>query len=147
MILEIAAVAGFERQMRIGTLEITAALALVAALAARLPARAAAEIGRVTPVRLRLEIRERGERRSYEGRPPLELGRDKRTEIVLRDPEVSRRHARFESQDGVVFVEDLKSSNGTFLNGRRIMEAIEVRQGDEIDVGSTRILVSSVRPG
>jgi pSer/pThr/pTyr-binding forkhead associated (FHA) protein len=147
VIYEIAAAADFERQMRIGSLEITAALALVAVLTARLPARTVAEIGRVTPVRLRLEILERGERRSYEGRPPLELGRDKRTEIVLRDPEVSRRHARFQSQDGVVYVEDLKSSNGTFLNGRRVTEAIEVRQGDEIDVGATRILVGSVRPG
>ncbi|HVR45492.1 MAG TPA: FHA domain-containing protein [Candidatus Binatia bacterium] len=146
MTFEIAA-ADFERQMRMGSLEITAALALVAALTARLPARTAAEIGLVTPVRLRLEILERGANRSFDGRPPLELGRDKGTEIVLRDPEVSRRHARFESQDGVVFVNDLKSSNGTFLNGRRVTEAIEVRPGDEIDVGTTRILVRSVRPG
>ncbi|HEY6325082.1 MAG TPA: FHA domain-containing protein [Candidatus Cybelea sp.] len=145
--VEIAAAVDFERQMRIGSLEITAALALVAVLTARLPARSAAEIGRVTPVRLRLEILERGANRSFEGRPPLELGRDKGTEIVLRDPEVSRRHARFESQEGVVFVEDLKSSNGTFLNGRRVTDAIEVRPGDEIDVGATRILVKSVRPG
>lgn len=146
MTFAIAAV-DFERQMRIGSLEITAALALVAALTARLPARTAAEIGRVTPVRLRLEILEHGANRAFDGRPPLELGRDKGTEIVLRDPEVSRRHARFESQDGVVFVNDLNSSNGTFLNGRRVTEAIEVRPGDEIDVGTTRILVRSVRPG
>jgi pSer/pThr/pTyr-binding forkhead associated (FHA) protein len=145
--LVIAAAVDFERQMRIGTLEITAALAIVAALTARLPARTAAEIGRVTPVRLRLEILERGANRPFEGRPPLELGRDKGTEIVLSDPEVSRRHARFESQDGVVFVEDLKSSNGTYLNGRRVTEAIEVRPGDEIDVGATRLVIRSVRPG
>jgi len=147
VIAEIAAAVDFERQMRIGSLEITAALALVAVLSARLPARTAAEIGRMTPVRLGLEILERGVKRSFEGRPPLEIGRDRGTEIVLRDPEVSRRHARFESQDGVVFVEDRKSSNGTFLNGRRVTEAIEVRQGDEIDVGATRIFVRTVRPG
>jgi pSer/pThr/pTyr-binding forkhead associated (FHA) protein len=145
--LVIAAAVDFERQMRIGSLEITAALALVAVLTARLPARSAVEIGRVTPVRLRLEILERGANRSFEGRPPLELGRDKGTEIALRDPEVSRRHARFESQDGIVFVEDLKSRNGTFINGRRVTDAIEVRPGDEIDVGATRLLVKSVRPG
>jgi pSer/pThr/pTyr-binding forkhead associated (FHA) protein len=144
---EIATAIDFERQMRIGSLEITAALAIVAVLTTRLPARTAAEIGRVTPVRLALEILERGANRSYEGRPPFELGRDKGTEIVLRDPEVSRRHARFASQDGVVFVEDLESSNGTFLNGRRVTDAIEVRAGDEIDVGTTRIAVKSVRPG
>ncbi len=147
MTLLIAAAADFERQMRFGSLEITAALALVALLTARLPARAAAEIGRVTPVRLRLEILERGANRSFEGRPPLEVGRDKGTEIVLRDPEVSRRHARFESHDGTVFVGDLQSSNGTFLNGRRVTDAIEIRPGDEVDVGATRIVVKSVRPG
>jgi len=145
MIFEIAA-ADFDRQMRIGSLEITAALALVAVLTARPPARAAAEIGRVTPTRVRLEIRERGGRRTYEGLPPLQLGRDKAMDIVLSDPEVSRRHARFESRDGVVYVDDIKSSNGTFLNGRRVTEAIEVRAGDEIDVGTTRIVVRSVRP-
>ncbi|HEV3195572.1 MAG: FHA domain-containing protein [Candidatus Cybelea sp.] len=145
--IEIGAVVGFERQMRIGSLEVTAALALVALLAARPRVRTAAEIGRVTPMQLDLDVRERGASRSFRGRPPLELGRDKGAEIVLHDPEVSRRHARFESHEGFVYLEDLKSSNGTFLNGRRITEAIEIRQGDEIDVGTTRILVTSVRPG
>jgi pSer/pThr/pTyr-binding forkhead associated (FHA) protein len=145
-VIEIGAAVGFERQMRIGSLEVTAALALVALLAARPRVRTAAEIGRVTPMQLDLEIRERGASRSFRGRPPLELGRDKGAEIVLHDPEVSRRHARFESHEGFVYVEDLKSSNGTFLNGRRITEAIEIRQGDEIDLGTTRVLVTSVRP-
>jgi pSer/pThr/pTyr-binding forkhead associated (FHA) protein len=146
-VIEIGAVFGFERQMRIGSLEVTAALALVALLAARPRVRTAAEIGRVTPMQLDLDIRERGASRSFRGRPPLELGRDKGAEIVLHDPEVSRRHARFESHEGFAYVEDLKSSNGTFLNGRRITEAIEIRQGDEIDVGTTRIRVTSVRSG
>jgi pSer/pThr/pTyr-binding forkhead associated (FHA) protein len=147
MIAEIGAAVAFDRQMRIGSLEITAALAVVALLAARPRFRAAAEIGRVTPMQLRLEIVERGAARAYQGRPPLDLGRDKGADIVLNDAEVSRRHARFESHEGVVYVNDLKSSNGTFLNGRRVTDAIEIRAGDEIDVGTTRLRVSSVRPG
>jgi pSer/pThr/pTyr-binding forkhead associated (FHA) protein len=75
------------------------------------------------------------------------VGRDKAAELVLRDPEVSRRHAHFESQQGVVYVNDLKSRNGTFLNGRRVAEAIEIRSGDEIDVGTTRLVVTGVRAG
>jgi pSer/pThr/pTyr-binding forkhead associated (FHA) protein len=141
----VAAFPGFEKQMHIASLEITAALALVAFLAARPRIRTTAEIGRVTPVEMELEISKRGARRSYSGRPPFELGRDKRMDLVLLDPEVSRRHARFESHDGVAYVEDLGSSNGTFLNGRRVTEAVEVREGDEIDVGTTRIVVHSVR--
>ena len=135
----------FERQMRIGSLEVTVALAIVAVLAARPRIRAAAEIGRVTPVQLDLEILERGNHRSYCGRPPLELGRDKQADVILTDPEVSRRQVRFESHEGFVYLEDLGSRNGSFLNGRRVSEAIEIRRGDEIDVGATRIVVRAIR--
>jgi pSer/pThr/pTyr-binding forkhead associated (FHA) protein len=136
----------FEAQMRIGSLEITAALLAVAIVAARPRVRATAEIGRLQPMRLTLEVIEFQQSRTYEGRPPFEVGRGRELDLVLRDPEVSRRHACFESQNGIVFVNDLHSSNGTFLNGRRVSEAIEVRQGDAIDAGTTRILVKSIRP-
>ena len=65
---------------------------------------------------------------------------------MLRDPQISRRHARFESQNGIVYVDDLHSSNGTFLNGRRVTEAIEIREGDTVDAGTTRMFVKSIRP-
>jgi pSer/pThr/pTyr-binding forkhead associated (FHA) protein len=97
-------------------------------------------------MQLRLDVIERRGRRVEEIRPPGEVGRTKASAVALNDPEVSRRHARFSSHDGLVYVEDCKSRNGTFLNGRRISEAIEVREGDEIDVGTTRLLVRSVRP-
>ncbi|HVN68104.1 MAG TPA: FHA domain-containing protein [Candidatus Binatia bacterium] len=142
-----AVAADFERQMRIGTLEITGALAVVALLAARPRVRAAAEIGPLTPMLVDLEILERGAQRTHRARPPFELGRDRSAEIVLRDPEVSRRHARFETHQGVVYIDDLHSSNGTFLNGRGVTEAIEIRAGDEIDVGTTRLRVNAVKPG
>ena len=135
----------FARQMRIGSLEITAALAIVALLAAPPRVRAAAEIGALSPVQLDLEVLERGAHQTLRVRPPFEVGRERAVDVVLHDPEVSRRHARFESQQGIVYVDDLKSSNGTFLNGRRVTEAIEIRGGDEIDVGSTRIVVTEVR--
>jgi hypothetical protein len=146
MIWLFAVAPGFERAMRIGTLEITAALALVALVAARPRIRAAADIGALVPMRVDLEIFEHTERRSKHVRAPFEVGRAPDAEVVLRDPEVSRRHARFESYNGVVYVEDLQSSNGTFLNGMRVTEAIEVRAGDEVDVGTTRIILTSVRP-
>ncbi|HET6276424.1 MAG TPA: FHA domain-containing protein [Candidatus Cybelea sp.] len=140
------AVSDFPRDMRIGTLEITAVLLLVAVFAGRPRIRAAADVGVLTPIRVDLEIFEVGARRQAELRTPFELGRSSETAVVLRDPEVSRRHVRFDGQNGIVYVEDLKSRNGTFLNGRRIAEAIEIRQGDEIDVGTTRLVVTAVRP-
>ena len=136
----------FDAQMRIGTLEITAALLLVAIASARPRVRAAAEIGRMQPMRVVLEVQELNSRRPYEGRPPFDLGRGRELDLVLGDPEVSRRHARFESQNGIVYVEDLHSRNGTFLNGRRVAEAIEIREGDAVDAGTTRLLVKSIRP-
>ena len=136
----------FQAHMRVGTLEMTAALLLVAIVAVRPRVRAAAEIGGMQPMRVALEVVEFEQRRSFEGRPPFEIGRGRELDLVLRDPEVSRRHARFESQNGVVYVEDLHSRNGTFLNGRRVLEAIEVRDGDAVDVGTTRLLVQSIRP-
>lgn len=139
------AIAGFAAEMRIGSLEITVALAAVAVLASRPRVRAAAEIGSLRPMQVDLDIIERGGSRRHCVRPPVEIGRSNDAGVALRDPEVSRRHARLSSYEGVVYVEDLGSRNGTFLNGRRITEAIEVREGDEIDVGTTRIAVTSVR--
>ncbi|MEO6834341.1 MAG: FHA domain-containing protein [Candidatus Tumulicola sp.] len=136
----------FDAHMRIGSLEVTAALFAVAVVAARPRVRAAAEIGRLMPMRVSLEVHDVSASRPYEGRPPFEVGRGRELDVVLRDPEVSRRHARFESRNGVVYVDDLRSRNGTFLNGRRVTEAIEVREGDAIDVGTTRMVVKSVRP-
>jgi pSer/pThr/pTyr-binding forkhead associated (FHA) protein len=140
-------IGGFTTQMRIGSLEITAALAVVAVLAARPRVRAAVEIGSLTPMQVGLEIVERSGRRPHHVRPPVEIGRAKDAGVSLPDQEVSREHARLSSHDGVVYVEDLRSRNGTFLNGRRVTEAIEVREGDDIDVGTTRIVVTSVRAG
>lgn len=141
----IAASVEFVRAMRLGTIEITVALAFVAAFAARPRIRTAADVGALMPIHVDLQVVERGSPRTVQLRTPFELGRSREAEVFLRDPEVSRRHARFEGQNGVVYVEDLKSSNGTFLNGRRVGEAIEVRQGDEIDVGTTRLVVTAVR--
>ncbi|HEY5426604.1 MAG TPA: FHA domain-containing protein, partial [Candidatus Tumulicola sp.] len=97
----------FDAHMRIGSLEITAALLAVAVVAARPRVRAAAEIGRLMPMAVSLEF----SGRAYDGRPPFEVGRGRELDLALPDPEVSRRHVRFESRNGVVYVDDLKSRN------------------------------------
>lgn len=61
------------------------------------------------------------------------------TDLVVEDPEVSRRHAVLRSSDGSVIVEDLDSTNGTFVNGERIRSPIAVGPGDEIRVGRTTL--------
>jgi pSer/pThr/pTyr-binding forkhead associated (FHA) protein len=131
---------------RIGTLEVVAVLFAVAIVAARPRVRAAEDIGLLTPVQTEIRVVEFGNERRFEGTAPLVIGRDRSVELVLGDQEVSRRHARLETQNGTVFVRDLGSSNGTFLNGRRLTHAIELREGDEVDVGTTRLVVERLRP-
>jgi len=65
---------------------------------------------------------------------PTTIGRDPANDIVLEDTTVSRRHAQIERQDGDVVLTDLGSSNGTFVNGRRVQQA-PLRPGDEVVIG------------
>jgi pSer/pThr/pTyr-binding forkhead associated (FHA) protein len=131
---------------RVGSIEMVLALLAVAIFAARPRMRDAQEAGLLYPVTATLRIFELGEERTFEGTCPLTIGRDSALQLVLRDPETSRLHARLESQKGTVFLRDLESSNGTFLNGRKLESTIELREGDEVDVGTTRIVVESLRP-
>ncbi|HEX2032113.1 MAG TPA: FHA domain-containing protein, partial [Actinomycetota bacterium] len=61
--------------------------------------------------------------------------------IMLSDAEVSRRHAVVRPVEGGLQVEDLGSTNGTWLNGRRIAEPTVARHGDVIRVGRTQFEV------
>jgi Inner membrane component of T3SS, cytoplasmic domain len=58
-------------------------------------------------------------------------------DLVVEDPEVSRRHAVLRPSGGSVVVEDLDSTNGTFVNGERIRTPITVGPGDQVRVGRT----------
>jgi hypothetical protein len=64
-------------------------------------------------------------------------------DLVLEDPEVSRRHAVLRRSGESVIVEDLSSTNGTFVNGERIRSPRTVRPGDELRVGRTTLEVES----
>ncbi len=66
---------------------------------------------------------------------PVYVGKIKgESDVILDSPTVSRRHARLECRDGVCYVKDLNSRNGTFCNGRRLrpQEQCRFEQGDEI---------------
>jgi pSer/pThr/pTyr-binding forkhead associated (FHA) protein len=73
---------------------------------------------------------------------PFMLGRHNDCDYRLYHPMVSRRHCRFTEADGAVVVHDLRSLNGTYLNGRRVEEREVVRDGDEINVGCLSYRVS-----
>ena len=69
------------------------------------------------------------------------LGRDDTADIVLEDPsgELSRRHARVGLSNGVAVVEDLSSTNGTFLNGERVSGSRPLHTGDQIRIGQNAL--------
>jgi len=60
-------------------------------------------------------------------------------DLVLEDPEVSRRHAVLRRSGESVVIEDLDSTNGTFVEGERIRKPITVGPGDQVRVGRTTL--------
>jgi hypothetical protein len=64
-------------------------------------------------------------------------------DLVVEDPEVSRRHAVLRRSGGSVVVEDLDSTNGTFVNGERIRTPMSVGPGDQVRVGRTTLEIES----
>jgi two-component system cell cycle response regulator len=78
----------------------------------------------------------------------LTLGRDRRcSQFTLNDPSLSRRHARVHAlADGRVLIEDLGSTNGTRVNGRRIDSAVALQHGDMVHVGSLHLRYEHLSP-
>ena len=69
---------------------------------------------------------------------PLLIGRGMETHLRLRDQQVSRRHLKITNKLGEVRLEDLDSSNGSFVNGERV-RSHELKPGDKIQVGESLI--------
>jgi pSer/pThr/pTyr-binding forkhead associated (FHA) protein len=63
--------------------------------------------------------------------------------IHLADGRLSREHARIEFRGGSFWITDLASQNGTIVNGRLLSEAHQLREGDTIDIGTSRLMVVS----
>jgi adenylate cyclase len=69
------------------------------------------------------------------------LGRSKDNNVVFTSPKVSRRHALVHAQGGSEFsLVDLGSSNGTHLNGRRVVQPIPLKSGDTIQIGEQSLV-------
>jgi pSer/pThr/pTyr-binding forkhead associated (FHA) protein len=67
----------------------------------------------------------------------LIIGRAEKCGLVLDDTYVSQVHARIFARDDSVMVEDLGSTNGTYLNRRRITAPAELQRGDRVKIGKT----------
>lgn len=81
----------------------------------------------------------------------LTIGRDSSNEIAVNDAEVSRRHARLTFQGGKYVLEDMGSTNGTFVNGQRLTGPRVLKSGEVISLGEQIVFVyeavNSADPG
>lgn len=75
------------------------------------------------------------------------IGRVKGNDVVLPKTNVSKRHSRIVVKDGKIILIDLKSTNGTFINGRKIAAPHVMQEGDKIFIGDFTIEVREVAGG
>ncbi len=74
------------------------------------------------------------------------IGRDPGADIILSTAVVSRRHARITRQGEDYIIEDLGSSNGTFVNNRKLDQPYALKSGDQISLGQTTRLIYEISP-
>jgi hypothetical protein len=125
----------FFRVLRAVWAELTARPVLVAAPAAPSSPRVAA----AAKAQLRLKVVEGDTKgKAYDLGDELTVGRAAGCQVALADDTfVSQLHARLFRKDGRYFVEDLGSTNGTFLNRKQVSAPVALRRGDRLQVGKT----------
>src|SRR3990170_105364 len=78
-------------------------------------------------------------------RPELVLGRGEGSDLLLADQGLSRRHCRLVRDGGQLYIEDLESSNGTFVDGQQVSGRIPLAEGARIHLGRHTVLSLSRR--
>ncbi len=93
------------------------------------------------------EVRPDGTERDIEvDGSALTIGRGSDNDLVVHDSRVSRHHARLQARRGTLVFTDLRSTNGSRVNGVRVAEVV-LGEGDRIELGDTVLVVESVSPG
>jgi ABC-type multidrug transport system ATPase subunit/pSer/pThr/pTyr-binding forkhead associated (FHA) protein len=73
-------------------------------------------------------------------RPEIVIGRDAGADLQIDSPGISRKHARITQEGNLYTLEDLNSTNGTFLNGELLTQPARLRNGDQVGLGQTVLL-------
>jgi hypothetical protein len=71
----------------------------------------------------------------------LIIGRDSSNSVAINDAEISRKHSRLSFQGGKYVLEDLGSTNGTFVNGQRLTGPVVLKPGDVVSLGEQIVLM------
>jgi len=105
--------------------------ASIGLMAAEAPARRAAPVSATGPMSFL----------NLKGMESIAIGRASDNRIVLDHPQVSRHHALIERMGTRYRIRDLKSSNGVFLNGKRVEREAWLKEGDEIRIGPIKLVL------
>lgn len=83
--------------------------------------------------------------KSFAVQTELVVGRSTSSDLFVPDRRLSRRHARFYARQGRLYVEDLQSHNGTYVNGKRVTQ-MQLFGGDVVRVGTTQFEITPEGP-
>lgn len=89
----------------------------------------------------RLALESGGERREIRVAGSVTVGRSQSAGVYLDDKTLSREHTKFYVENGKLFVRDLDSKNGTYLNGSLIKNTQPLRPGDRVKIGAATFTV------
>lgn len=92
-------------------------------------------------IKIRIKEKGGGEQVLTFDRDTVNIGRARGNDIVLPRPNISKRHARIMVMEGEMYVIDLKSTNGTYVNGDRISAPVKVSDQDKIFMGDFMLKV------
>jgi hypothetical protein len=81
--------------------------------------------------------------RAYPLGEEITLGRAAGCQVTIDDTYASQLHARVFLRDGQVYVEDLGSTNGTYLNRRKVTGPMHLQRGDKLQIGNTVLELGS----
>lgn len=74
------------------------------------------------------------------------IGRAEDSDIVINNPYLSSKHAIITKQGRKITIQDLNSTNGTFVNGKKIKRPFTLKENDEISLGSVKFLFIRRKP-
>ncbi len=77
-------------------------------------------------------------------KPSYVIGREAGNDLVIEDPQVSRRHAQLTQQGNSYLIEDIGSTNGTYVNGKRVTAPTLLANGDMVGLADTVIIAVQV---
>ena len=87
-------------------------------------------------------LQETNSRRNHRIGLPCVIGRSNQADLILADPTVSQRHALISEINNQIWIEDLQSSNGVYVNRAKIKEKTILSPGDSVQLGRTSFIVS-----